>query len=104
MNMNRICMVLLCLAVAACANREAPKTALGETASAAPGITGNARLSLDSGNMLFRAKLYDAALAQYERAATLAPAETAPLLGIMIVADVKKDPRLADATLLRLKN
>lgn len=103
MNMNRICMVILCLAVAGCDNREAPKTPLGETAIAASGITGDARLALDSGNRLFRAKLYDAALTQYERSARLVPVETAPLLGIMMVADVKKDQRLADATLARMK-
>jgi hypothetical protein len=98
-----MCMVILALGVVACDSREAPKTPLGETTRSGSGISGNARIALDSGNALFRAKLYDAALAQYERSAGLVPAETAPLLGIMMVADVKKDKRLADATLERMK-
>ena len=103
MNVNRITMVILWLPIVACDNREASKTPLGESTSSASGIAGDARLALDSGNALFRAKSYDAALAQYERSARLVPAEAAPLLGIMMVADVKKDQRLVDATLERMK-
>ena len=103
MSFIRLCTFIVSFGVVACDGREAPKTPLGESTSGASGITGDARIALDSGNLLFRAKTYDAALAQYERAARLAPAEAAPLLGIMMVADVKKDQRLADATLVRMK-
>lgn len=92
---------------AACGRSDAPKTPLGAARagnvganeSAAPAIIGEAKLALDSGNMLFRAKAYDHALAQYRRSAVLAPHEIAPLLGILMVADVTKDSRLGDATL-----
>ena len=103
MNSIRMCMLIVSFGVVGCEGREAPKTPLGASTSAASGITGDARIALDSGNILFRAKTYDAALAQYERAARLAPAEATPLLGIMMVADVKKDQSLADATLARMK-
>jgi hypothetical protein len=103
MSFIRLCTFIVGFGLVACDGREAPKTPLGASTSAASGITGDARIALDSGNILFRAKNYDAALAQYERAAGLAPAEAAPLLGIMMVADVKKDQGLADETLLRMK-
>ena len=99
------------LALSACSQKEAPKVPLG-SAQAAPGgpnqppmdaITGEARVALDSGNVLFRAKAYDQALAQYERAAKAAPTELAPLLGIMMVADVTKNSKLAETTLPRIR-
>ena len=70
---------------------------------AVPAITGEAKLALDSGNRLFRAKVYDEALAQYQRSAVLAPTALAPLLGIMMVADVTKDAKLTEATLPRIR-
>lgn len=97
--------------ICACGGTDAPKTPLGETSSrgvaadeAIPAITGEAKLALDSGNRLFRAKAYNGALAQYRRSAQLAPTELAPLLGIMMVADVTKDSKLAEATLPRIRS
>jgi hypothetical protein len=52
---------------------------------------------------LFRARSFDRALEQYERASELAPAETAPLLGILMVADVTRDAKLSESTLTRLR-
>jgi hypothetical protein len=97
--------------LSACSDTNAAKTPLGAASSAAvsadqpalSSITGEAKRSLDSGNVLFRAKAYDGALAQYSRSAELAPSEIAPLLGIMMVADVKKDAKLADATRARIR-
>jgi hypothetical protein len=98
------------LSIGACKGNEAPKIPLGQAPMATPGaeqpaggLTGDARLALDSGNALFRAKEYDQALAQYGRSADLAPNELAPLLGIMMVADVKGDAKLAGETLPRIR-
>lgn len=68
-----------------------------------PTITGEAKLALDSANLLFRAKSYDLALAQYRRSSQLAPAEVAPLLGVLMVAEVKKDSKLVESTLSRIR-
>lgn len=93
-------------------NREAPKTPLGQaqpgsmgaSSAATPGAMGDeAKTALDSGNILYRAKAYDRALVQYRRAAQLAPTEPAPLLGILMVADVTKNAKLADSTLARMR-
>jgi hypothetical protein len=96
--------------ILACGGTDAPKTPLGQRSSsgvtaeeATPAITGAAKLALDSGNMLFRAKAYDRALLQYRRSAQLAPDELAPLLGIMMVADVTKDSKLSGETLPRIR-
>ncbi len=93
-------------------SREAPKIPLNQaqsggmdTSSAAtPGPMGEeARISLDSGNILYRAKAYDRALVQYQHSARLAPTESAPLVGILMVADVTKNAKLADSTLARMR-
>jgi hypothetical protein len=71
--------------------------------SVSPGaMPPGAQMALDSGNMLYRAKAYDQALAQYRRSAELAPNESAPLVGIFMVADVTKNKKLADSTLARM--
>jgi Flp pilus assembly protein TadD len=62
-----------------------------------------AKTALDSGNILYRAKAYDLALAQYRRSAQLSPTEAAPLLGMLMVADVTKNAKLADSTLARVR-
>jgi hypothetical protein len=99
------------LSIGGCKGKEAPKIPLGQASPAtslgaeqrADGLTGDAKLALDSGNALFRAKAYDQALTQYSRSADLAPTELAPLLGIMMVADVTNDAKLAGATLPRIR-
>jgi len=107
-----------CFAVAATiwgcsgSNREAPKIPLDQAnagntgtsgASITGAISGEAKTALDSGNILFRAKAYDRALAQYRRSARLAPTELAPLFGILMVTDVTKNARLADTTRARMR-
>ena len=93
-------------------NREAPKIPLdqiqresmGASGATTPGaMGGEAKTALDSGNILFRAKAYDRALVQYRRSAELGPTESAPLLGILMVADVTKNTKLADSTLARMR-
>ena len=99
------------LAAAACSRSDAPKTPLGTDApaagsvnqAAAAGISGPAKVALDRANVLFRAKSYGQALAQYRRSAELAPGEISPLLGIMMVADVTNDSSLARATVPRIR-
>ncbi len=75
----------------------------GRNVAAAPAITGEAKIALDSGNILFRAKAYDLALAQYRRSARLAPGEVIPLFGVLMVAEATKDPRLADSARTRIR-
>jgi hypothetical protein len=99
------------MSIVGCGGTDAPKTPLGEARSGTAGaderailpIGGEAKLALDSGNLLFRAKAYDQAVAQYRRSSNLAPTEVAPLLGILMVADATKDSKLADATLARIR-
>lgn len=68
-----------------------------------PSITGEAKVALDSGNKLYTAKSYDLALAQYRRAAALAPEAEAPLFGILMVADVTKNAQLSDSATRALR-
>lgn len=102
--------IAVVFAVVACSGSEAPKVPLGAASSAAavpaePGgqIQGEAKAALDRGNALFRKKAYKGALEQYRHSADLAPSQLAPLLGIMMVADVTKDSALAKATLPRIR-
>lgn len=103
--------LVVTVTMSACQKTEAPKVPLGSApmTSDAPNqtaideLTGEARIALDSANVLFRVKEYDQALAQYERASVAAPNEIAPLLGIMMVADATKDTKLAAATLPRIR-
>ena len=74
-----------------------------EGAPARTAITGAARVALDSGNALYKAKSYAIALEQYRRAATLAPREEAPLVGMMMVANVTGNSKLADSVTVRLR-
>ena len=60
-------------------------------------ITGPARTALDSANALFKSRRYSHALASYRAAARLAPDEPAPLLGMLMTANMLKDERLADS-------
>ena len=108
--MNLLSLGLVAAIASGCGKSDAPKTPLAGEAqtsagnqAAAPGISGNAKVALDSGNVLFRGKSYAEALAQYRRSAELAPGEISPLLGIMMVADVTNDSSLARATVPRIR-
>jgi len=85
---------------------EAPMVPLGQpTGQQAPGptITGEAKVALDSANVLFRARAYDLALAQYRRSADLVPTDVTPLMGVLMVAQATNDSRLADSTMARIR-
>lgn len=101
--------LLVTLALGACgksAADDAPKLPLGHPAVATrddsgegggPMLRGEAKVALDSGNIFYKAKAYPLALAHYRRAAVLAPDEEAPLFGVLMVANVTTDARLADS-------
>ena len=107
--MSILASAALVASMVGCKDSEAPRTPLGAATADAPSgqpprsIAGDARVALDSANQLFRARRYHAALALYNRAAALAPTELAPLLGIMMVAEVTGDAALATQTRLRVR-
>jgi hypothetical protein len=78
-------------------------TGSGAAQPAAPTIVGEAKVALDSGNVLYRARAYDLALAQYRRAAGLAPEEEAPLFGMLMIATATKNMQLADSATALIK-
>ena len=86
-----------------CADRgnDAPDT--GPAGSAPPRITGEAKVALDSGNVLFRAKAYDLALAQYRRSAQLAPGDVTPVFGVLMVGEATGNSPLADSARARIR-
>ncbi|MCR4341019.1 MAG: hypothetical protein NUW01_14150 [Gemmatimonadaceae bacterium] len=106
--------LLAALLVLGCSGKEeAPMIPLDQAASpglsphgTVPTITGEAKVALDSGNTLYSAKSYALALAQYRRAAALAPEAEAPLFGMLMVANVTNDAVLTDnaTKLLRALN
>jgi hypothetical protein len=102
---------LAALLVLGCGGKdEAPMIPLDQATAAGvsphgtvPSITGDAKIALDSGNKLYTAKSYDLALAQYRRAASLAPNAEAPLFGMLMVASVTNDAALTDSATSRLR-
>ena len=109
---GRCALALLAAAfVAGCSKKEEPPMIpLGQAASpglsphgTVPSITGEAKVALDSGNKLYTAKSYALALAQYRRAAALAPEAEAPLFGILMVADATKNAALSDSATKALR-
>jgi len=90
----------------------APKTPLSEvsaqrggelTAGSAGAMSAEARVVLDSGNALYRAKKYADALAQYRIAAQRAPEDPAPYFGIYMVAGATGNKRLQDTAQAALR-
>ncbi len=109
---GRLTVALLAAALVAGCNKkeEPPMIPLGQAASpglsphgTVPSITGEAKIALDSGNKLYTAKSYALALAQYRRAAALAPQAEAPLFGILMVADATKNATLSDSATKALR-
>lgn len=80
-----------------------PLGAPNEQGAAGPTITGEAKVALDSGNVLFRTRSYDLALEQYRRSAALIPNDVTPLMGVLMVAQATNDSRLADSTMARIR-
>ena len=58
---------------------------------------------LDSGNVAFRAKKYDAALAFYSKASSATPQHAAPWFGTYMVAKAIGNTQLADSALRMVK-
>jgi len=90
----------------------APKTPLSEvsaqpggelTAGSSGAMSAEARVVLDSGNALYRAKKYADALAQYRIAAQRAPEDPAPYFGIYMVAGATGNKRLQDTAQAALR-
>ena len=77
--------------------------AAADVSDGGPIIVGAAKVALYSGNALYRAKSYRAALVQYERCATLEPRSPSPVFGIYMVASITNDTALARVTMARLK-
>ena len=103
-------LLVVMLVVACKSEKEAPRLPLGhpdiaggQPAPARAVIAGEAKAALDSGNVLYKAKAYTSALAQYRRASTLAPEQEAPLIGMLMVANVTSDARLADSVTAKLR-
>ena len=106
--------VLVAMVAVACTTREEPpKVPLGATADSARAeqqahalLGPAAKAALDSGNVLFRKKNYEGALAQYRAASALAPQHSAPLFGIYMVARATDNRAMADSVLaqIRLRN
>lgn len=102
--------LLAVLFVSGCGKDEAPMIPLDQPAATGvsphgtvPSITGDAKVALDSGNKLYTAKSYALALAQYRRAASLAPDAEAPLFGMLMVASVTNDAALTDSATRMLR-
>ena len=95
---------------------EAPKVPLGQRVTvdsakpvspAAHAIIGPAaKAQLDSGNGLYRKKLYAGALTHYRQASELAPQHAAPFFGIYMVARATGNVAMADSALaaIRVRN
>jgi len=109
--------ILAALAAAACQSKEQPKHPLGEAGGAQSGqitvdtsaaarannphvmLPPKAKAALDSGNVLYKAGKYEAALAQYGLATELAPANAAPYYGVYMAADKLGKKKLADSAM-----
>ena len=90
----------------ACTTKEKPKSALGAKAAAdsiALELSPAAKMSLDSGNVLFREKEYAAALVQYEAAAKASPQHAAPLFGEYMVGRATNNKALADSAMVGIR-
>lgn len=97
---------VVALLATACTKQDAPKVDLGAKAaydSAAVALSPASKVALDSGNVLFRAKLYEAALAQYRVASKGSPGHAAPLFGMYMVARATNNPKMADSVLAEIR-
>jgi tetratricopeptide (TPR) repeat protein len=99
--------ILIAAVLLACtAKDEPPRVPLGRVADSsvarqqAHALLGPAaKAALDSGNVLFRKKAYDEALAEYRAAAALAPQHSAPLFGMYMVARATNNKAMAASAL-----
>jgi len=89
--------------IVGCGSRDNEAPDAGADGSGPPRITGEAKVALDSGNALFRAKAYDLALEQYRRSARLIPNDATPHFGILMVGQATNNTRLADSARARIR-
>jgi hypothetical protein len=95
--------VLAAVLIIGCADRDNDAPDTGPDESTPPRIAGEAKVALDSGNVLFRAKAYDLALVQYRRSSQLAPGDPTPLFGVLMVGEATGNSRLADSARARIR-
>lgn len=76
---------------------------LSSAAADAPPMSANARIPLDSGNKLYRAKRYPEALAQYRLAAARSPGDPTAYYGVFMVAAATKNTKLADSAMQMMR-
>ena len=95
----------------ACDNSDAagrqPLGTVPEAAAATPDsptLPPAALTALDAGNVAYRARQFDVALANYRHAAAAAPMHAAPWFGIYMVANDMKNTALADSAMMQVKN
>jgi hypothetical protein len=69
-----------------------------------PTLSPAALAALDAGNVAYRAKQLDVALAKYREAASAAPTHAAPWFGIYMAANEMKNTALADSALQHVKS
>lgn len=100
-------LLLALVLAAACSRDDGERIPLGGadtgTAAGAATLSPAARASLEEGNVAFRAKRYDDALAAYRRAASQSPNDVAPLWGIQMAARAMNDAALADSAVARMR-
>jgi hypothetical protein len=107
----RAAILLIGMLVVSCTGRnEAQRVPLGRIADSgraehqAHALLGPAaKAALDSGNVLFRRKMYAEALAQYRSASELAPQHSAPLFGIYMVGRATNNKAMADSALIGIR-
>jgi Flp pilus assembly protein TadD len=108
------CGLLLVAAALACSSGEkAPKVSLAQAKADSvhnaagmqveDALSPQGQAALDSGNVLFRRKAFDQALAQYRLASRLSPKSAAPIIGISMVADKMGNKALADSALSAIR-
>lgn len=76
-----------------------PRPQSTSPADTTPDLPPAARVALDSGNALFRAKRYAEALAQYRLTAQRSPGDPTAYMGVYMVADATKNRALADSAI-----
>lgn len=81
----------------------AQMAAADSAAAAAPVLAPDAKLALDSGNVLFRAKNFSGALALYRSAASLSPTHPAPWFGMYMVGQATHNAKLADSAMVEMQ-
>jgi hypothetical protein len=102
MNRRYAPFLVLALTVAACGGEETARTTIGQDAERSGGLRAELQAPIDSGNVAFRARDYDAALRHYREATVRAPEEPTGWFGVVMAADALGDSALADSARARI--